>query len=576
MAVRSADDLTYALRDREEVDNFEGVLSCEEEEDNVEEEEDIETEEDGNGFENEDEELEDEELEDDTLSEESARGRTFIRGRNGYKWSQNASEVSLESPQIHVPSPAANVLHIRSPLDAWSELFTDELLSIIVTHTNEKIAMNFRDSDEGETPASRKETDVLEIKAYIGLLYYAGATGQSKQSIAEMWSSEFGVPFYVSVMSRPRFEVLSSVLRFDDKQTREAREASDIFAPIREIWDLFIKRCRENYIPSNNLTIDKQLLGFNGNFSARVYINSRFGIKIISMNDAKTYYMFNAIPYIGKVNTHKDESVPEYYVRTLTEPIYNSNRTVTFDNWFTTIRICDKLRNQYGLHAIGTIRKNNREIPPTFTTCASIGLARYGYDNSKNITLLSFYPKRNKIVLAVSTLHKESTVDISKKPEIIEFYNETKDGVDTFNKMVSLYTTARQTARWPMRVFYGMLDQGGVNAAILYNLITENQCLSRQKFLKHLSISLCKPHLERRLNITSLSRTIRSSISLILNKSEEHHMLHGLDRLEKRKICFFCPTKPVKKTLYCCANNECQRSVCEEHRLCICRDCYYS
>ncbi|XP_024873279.1 uncharacterized protein LOC112455536 [Temnothorax curvispinosus] len=251
MAVRSADDLTHALRDREEGDYFEGESFYEY----------IDTEEDGNGFEN-----EDEELEDDTLSEESARGRrTFIRGRNGYKWSRNASEVSLESPQMHVPSPAANVLHISSPLDAWSELFTDELLSIIVT--NEKIAMNFRDSDEGETPASRKETDVLEIKAYIGLLYYAGATGQSKQSVAEMWSSEFGVPFYVSVMSRPRFEVLSSVLRFDDKQTREAREASDIFAPIREIWDLFIKRCRENYIPSNNLTIDKQLLGFNGNFS---------------------------------------------------------------------------------------------------------------------------------------------------------------------------------------------------------------------------------------------------------------------------------------------------------------------
>ncbi|TGZ54418.1 hypothetical protein DBV15_04147 [Temnothorax longispinosus] len=167
MAVRSADDLTHALRDSEEGDYFEGESSYEY----------IDTEEDGNGFENEDEELEDEELEDDTLSEESARRRrTFIRGRNGYKWSRNASEVSLESPQMHVPSPAANVLHIRSPLDAWNELFTDELLSIIVTHTNEKIAMNFRDSDEGETPASRKETDELEIKAYIGLLYYAGAT----------------------------------------------------------------------------------------------------------------------------------------------------------------------------------------------------------------------------------------------------------------------------------------------------------------------------------------------------------------------------------------------------------------
>lgn len=57
------------------------------------------------------------------------------------------------------------------------------------------------------------------------------------------------------------------------------------------------------------------------------------------------------------------EKVPEFYVRTITEPIHHTNRILTFDNWFTTIKICRKMKNEFGLNVIATIRKNKREIP---------------------------------------------------------------------------------------------------------------------------------------------------------------------------------------------------------------------
>jgi len=68
------------------------------------------------------------------------------------------------------------------------------------------------------------------------------------------------------------------------------------------------------------------------------------------------------------------------------------------------------------------------------------------------------------------------------------FYNQEKSGVDNHDQMCSLYTTARKTNRWPMRLFYGMIDSATLNT---FDIFTENvpkfgahKKDKRQKFLK--------------------------------------------------------------------------------------------
>lgn len=39
------------------------------------------------------------------------------------------------------------------------------------------------------------------------------------------------------------------------------------------------------------------------------------------------------------------------------------------------------------------------------------------------------------------------------KPEIIKYYNQTKGGVDTMDKMSSEYTVKRRTNRWLLAFF---------------------------------------------------------------------------------------------------------------------------
>ena len=85
------------------------------------------------------------------------------------------------------------------------------------------------------------------------------------------------------------------------------------------------------------------------------------------------------------------------------------------------------------------------------------------------ISLLSIAPKRNKRVVFLSTIHAKPRYDEDAgKEEINVFYNHEKGGVDSHNQMCALYTAARKTNRWPMRVFYGMVDSSALSAYLIF------------------------------------------------------------------------------------------------------------
>ena len=65
-------------------------------------------------------------------------------------------------------------------------------------------------------------------------------------------------------------------------------------------------------------------------------------------------------------------------------------------------------------------------------------------------------------------LSKREDVGSETKPEVIKCYNSTKGGVDTMDRLVRGYSTKQMTRRWPMAIFYNMVDVGALNALIVY------------------------------------------------------------------------------------------------------------
>ena len=54
------------------------------------------------------------------------------------------------------------------------------------------------------------------------------------------------------------------------------------------------------------------------------------------------------------------------------------------------------------------------------------------------------------------------------KPEIILSYHATKGAVDTFDKMIVTYSCRQNARRWPLNVFFFILDAAALNTFVLY------------------------------------------------------------------------------------------------------------
>lgn len=172
--------------------------------------------------------------------------------------------------------------------------------------------------------------------------------------------------------------------------------------------------------------------------------------------------------YNYQVIVPNEEAVPEYYFQKVTEPIYNTNRSVTSDNWYTSIPLLERmLKAPYNLKITGTIKKNKRQIPADFLVAPKERPAsKFCHSTSGDLTLVSYAPKKKKtkkIVLLVSTfLHTTEIQD--GKPIIVKHYNVTKGGTDNYDKLCHSYTVSGSTNRCPVRSFHGILDQAIINS----------------------------------------------------------------------------------------------------------------
>ena len=118
--------------------------------------------------------------------------------------------------------------------------------------------------------------------------------------------------------------------------------------------------------------------------------------------------------------------------------------------------------------------------------------------------LTSYQCKRDKKVFVLSTLHNSLRIDESdnpkKKPNTVVYYNKTKYGVDVADQMARQYSVKCASRRWPLHVFFNIIDLAIINSWILYRKITGSN-ISRWQFMQQLTEELtgtCKNRRNRR------------------------------------------------------------------------------
>ncbi|GBM09645.1 hypothetical protein AVEN_43627-1, partial [Araneus ventricosus] len=115
-------------------------------------------------------------------------------------------------------------------------------------------------------------------------------------------------------------------------------------------------------------------------------------------------------------------------------------------------------------------------------------------------------------------MHNDNAIDLStgeaKKPEIITFYNMTKGAVDVVDEMAATYSTAKKTNRWPMAVFYAMLNVATINSRVLLLSTKEPpaQNRTRRSFLKSLGFNLIEDYQKIRSQQTMLPQSLKAKL----------------------------------------------------------------
>ncbi|XP_005753281.1 piggyBac transposable element-derived protein 4-like [Pundamilia nyererei] len=456
--------------------------------------------------------------------------------------------------------------------------FPPEIEDAVVAMTNLE-ASRRRTAIDGWKPMGR-----AEFRAYVGLLILAGVYRSRGEACESLWDAESGRSVFRATMPLKTFRVYSNVLRFDDRETREAREARrrndrgqyDKLAPVRAVWDEWCRRLPLMYRPGPEVTVDERLVPFRGRCPFRQYMPSkpaRYGIKIWVACDARSSYAWKMQMYAGKPDKldklgPTEKNLAARVVMDLTEGLA-PGRNVTCDNFFMSQQARDlqraALRQEQGCRL-----RRGRGAPDGW---------------SPNAVVLSYVAKKNKNVLLLTTSPRYvgpsgSLLEPSSnpgggggpaKPSMVLHYNHTKGGVDNLDKVVGTYSCRRKTSRWPMALFHNMVDVAAYNAFVLWREIhpdwMSGKLNKRRLFLEHLGKALVLPMLEaRRRRGTRGRRQEGEAFSALDSRCDEPR-----ETPVKRQRCRVCPrSKDVKTKIVCFA---CRVHVCSRCALTYCPNC---
>ena len=247
------------------------------------------------------------------------------------------------------------------------------------------------------------------------------------------------------------------------------------------------------------MTIDEQLFPCKTRCPFIKYIANKpdkFGIKFWLLTDAQSKYLCNGKPYLGRdPSRSRCSDLPGDVCLTFLQPYYKKGYNVTSDNYFTSLKLAEELK-QKKTTILGAIRKQRREVPSTELIMKDKELyASEIFSSPSGCSLTIYKAKKKKVACILSSMHRNVNIDqyhMKKLPETIQYYNKSKVSVDVLDQIARYHTSKSSTRRWPVAVFFNILDCVCINAYIIYCLTTKLK-LSRRQFKLELLKELCKP-----------------------------------------------------------------------------------
>ena len=104
-----------------------------------------------------------------------------------------------------------------------------------------------------------------DMRKFLGLVILAGTMNSNMENASWMWHPEYGRSIFPKTMSLWKFKKITANIRFDNFSERSKRSAiHDKLAPIRDIFDDFIRNSQKLMNPRESVTVDVRVVPFRG------------------------------------------------------------------------------------------------------------------------------------------------------------------------------------------------------------------------------------------------------------------------------------------------------------------------
>lgn len=218
------------------------------------------------------------------------------------------------------------------------------------------------------------------------------------------------------------------------------------------------------------------------------------------------------------------------------------------------------------------MRKNRWKLTVEFATRKTRRVESSLFGFSDRQTLVSYVPRKNKVVVLLWTMHNDNKADADKGlPIMILDYNATKAAVDKVDQLCHNYSELKRTKRWSLAYFYNCLNIAGINSMVVFWAKfpgREKEASHRRRiFLENLGISLLHPWLQRWVQEKQLPSAAKLSLQkcgykIDTDSSQTSAAHEGGKR--KRRRCHICPSSLDRKTPHVC--EECNEPRCIDHQ----------
>ena len=181
----------------------------------------------------------------------------------------------------------------ESVCNSWDLLIDEDVLRHIQRCTEEE-AQRVLQTDDWRV-------SLHELDAFLAIVYALGAHKATKTKVHELCNRLCAIPIISEAMAGNRFIELMKFLRFDYKQTRSRRLATDKLALISTVWYTFVGNCLRQYKPGANITVHEQLFPTKARCRFTQYMPNKadkFGIKFWMAADVQTKYMLHSFPFL--------------------------------------------------------------------------------------------------------------------------------------------------------------------------------------------------------------------------------------------------------------------------------------